>query len=383
MVGPPLCYVVDWLPPEFGAVGQYAVARCRQFAASGRKVYLIGLTSGPAGIAREEFPTGGVLEIRRVRAIKYDKSRYYERILWTLRTNLRLVREATRVPDISESELIFTGAPPFMLFFCVGVRRLLGQRIVYRITDFYPEVIIAEAGPHWSLRMFARLTWWFRRRVDAFEALGEDQRMLLLKGGIPNERIKLERDPSPVAITGREAPLNVPTELRGRKILLYSGNFGVAHEADTIVEALVRHHRDGRGQFGLWLNATGRRADETERRLRAAGVPIHRTTPGSLDELPRLVATADIHLITLRPQFSGIVLPSKVYACIASRRPILFVGPTSSDVHLLCTRAIDVAYFQVNVGDVQACTEVLERLTEMQPARSTGRALAVSDERDG
>ena len=48
---------------------------------------------------------------------------------------------------------------------------------------------------------------------------------------------------------------------------------------------------------------------------------------------------ADAHLVTLRPQFSGIVLPSKIYACLATRRPIVFVGPQSSDVHLLCLKA--------------------------------------------
>ena len=34
----PLFYIVDWLPPDFGAVGQYAVLFATEIAASGRRV---------------------------------------------------------------------------------------------------------------------------------------------------------------------------------------------------------------------------------------------------------------------------------------------------------------------------------------------------------
>ena len=99
---------------------------------------------------------------------------------------------------------------------------------------------------------------------------------------------------------------------------------------DTTAKAAAR--------FGLWLNATGRNADRLEAGLRDAGVPVARGRTVPLEQLAGLLMAADAHLVTLRPQFSGIVLPSKIYACLATRRPIVFVGPQSSDVHLLCTR---------------------------------------------
>jgi hypothetical protein len=42
-------------------------------------------------------------------------------------------------------------------------------RLVYRITDFYPEVLIAELGRRQWLVAIERLTWLLRRKVDAFE----------------------------------------------------------------------------------------------------------------------------------------------------------------------------------------------------------------------
>ncbi len=70
--------------------------------------------------------------------------------------------------------------------------------------------------------------------------------------------------------------------------------------------------------------------------MRRDGLPVHRDRLVSLELLPRLLITADAHLITLRDEFVGYVLPSKVYACIDSGRPILYIGSAESDVHLLC-----------------------------------------------
>jgi hypothetical protein len=145
-------------------------------------------------------------------------------------------------------------------------------------------------------------------------------------------------------------------------VLLYSGNYGVAHELETVAQGLARHHQMGADRFGLWLNATGNNADILEHRLRDIGAPVARTPPVALDDFAALLAAADAHLIALRPEFSGIVFPSKVYACILSNRPIVFVGPQSSDAHLLCSRAPQ-RYIQVMPGDFAGFAKALDELS--------------------
>jgi hypothetical protein len=359
---PRLFYVVDWLPPDFGAIGQYASVFARELACSGRQVHLIGLTSGKSQTVSERFPSGGSLEVMRIATSAYDKTNYVRRLIWVMNSNFRLTRAVVCDSRARGSEILFTGAPPFMLYFAVIAKYILGARLIYRITDFYPEVLLAELGQRsLLLALVERLTWFTRRRVDIFQALGEDQRELLLAGGIPPGRIVLKRDFSPVPITGQETPVAPPEALCGRKILLYSGNYGVAHEVDTVVEGLIRHHRTGSDSFALWVNGSGPNADRVCERLRLGGVPVARTEPVPLDQLPSLLAAADLHLIALRSQFSGIVLPSKVYGCIASRRPILFVGPESSDVHRLCLAAPWIPYERIEPGDGTAFVAALER----------------------
>jgi hypothetical protein len=368
-----LVYLCDWLPPDFGAVGQYSLLFARERAAAGEDVVLAGLAS-TGGSTEMETVGKGRLRVVRLPAPTYDRANLRTRALWTARTNLRLlwaVRSALRAAD----EILITGSPPFLLHFVAPLSLLLGKRLVYRITDFHPEVLMAEmtqpaeraegapAGrvPA-ALRAFYRLTVALRRRVDTFEVLGEDQRQRLHEIGIPDARIVLKRDPSPVEIPPGTPPLDRPPELAGRSLLLYSGNFGVAHDDATFVAGYRLHHRTGSGRVGLWLNATGARATQVETALRDAGLPLYRSHPVPLELLPRLLVTPDAHLITLRDPFVGYVLPSKIYGCLASGKDILYVGSPRSDVHLLA--AAHQGYLRVDTGDAEGLARALETIAD-------------------
>ena len=358
----PLFYLADWLPPDFGAVGQYALITARQLAAEGRDVHLIGLTTAETSEEVTRFDGGGALSVRRLAAKPYEKTRFFRRLLWTVSTNVRLMLAVLRDPKARGASVQFTGSPPFMLYFAIALKTLRSARLIYRITDFYPEALIAHVGRRNALLgLMERVTWLLRRKVDMFEVCAEDQRTLLLAGGIPADRIRVKRDTAPVAIAAAGPPAPRPPPLADKRVLLYSGNYGVAHEVDTVAGGLVRHHRSGSGRFGLWLNATGQNADVLQRQLVESRVPVARSSPVGLNEFPALLAAADVHLIALRPAFSGIVFPSKVYACILSGRPIIFVGPKSSDVHLLCSRALQ-RYIQVTPGDADAFAQALDEM---------------------
>src|SRR5260370_33225317 len=115
-----------------------------------------------------------------------------------------------------------------------------------------------------------------------------------------SESVRRVRDTSPVDLTGNERPLPVPVELDGRMILLYSGNWGIAHEIDTFVEGDLKHHREGSGRIALWLNDVVSSAAEVERRLREHGLPVARPRPLHRAELPRQIVTPHAHLLTLK-----------------------------------------------------------------------------------
>ena len=357
-----LVYLCDWLPPEFGAVGQYALQFCRDEAKRGKAVALYGLASTADSIETERHGAG-LLKVVRLKAPVYDRANVRARAWWTLKTDFALVRKALR--DLRATEtILFTGSPPFLLHLLAPLNVVLRKQLVYRITDFYPECLMAEfPRVPLVLRLVHALTRFWRRRVAQFEVLGEDQRRRLLESGIAGERIVLRRDRSPVAITPQTRPLARPEALSEHRILLYSGNFGVAHDYRTFLDGYRRHHREGSARVALGLNAVGRGADALERALKDEGLPHVRTRPVPLDDLAALLIAPDAHLITLRAPFWGYVLPSKVYGCIASRRPVLFIGPAASDVLLLCrTAGTGVPCLHVESGDGDGVYQALQDL---------------------
>jgi hypothetical protein len=108
-----LIYLCDWLPPDYGAVGQYSSLFARELAAEGRDVTLVGLSSREASETSEVIGSGRLREIR-ILASTYDKTSLARRLLWTAQINTRLmwrIRQQLQAADT----ILFTGSPPYLL----------------------------------------------------------------------------------------------------------------------------------------------------------------------------------------------------------------------------------------------------------------------------
>ena len=357
-----LVYIVDWLPPDYGAIGQYALKEARERAEQGDEVHLWGLSSRQSS-EEVELLGAGRLVIHRLLSGAVPRSNLRERARWTLGTNARLV--ASALPQMrSADEILFTASPPFLEHLIIPLRRLLKGQVIFRIADVHPEVLMNEVGrvPAW-LRAFHALTLRRRREVSVLEVLGEDQRELMIANGVAPERVRLRRSGSPISWDSQCGKLARPPALDGLAILLYSGAVGHAHEIDTFVAGYALHHQRGLGGVGLWLNAEGTFADRFEQEVRSRGLPIHRSKTVPLAELCSLLNTADAHLITLKDAYVGLVVPSKMYACLASGKDILYVGSPRSDVDLLCRRQRPDGYFQAAVGNSDGVAAALNALS--------------------
>ena len=146
--------IADWLPPDFGAVGQYMQLRAQALAEQGHDVTLIGLASGGGSVRSEARGKGTLTEVR-LAARPVPRGSLLGRLMWTLWTDLRLVMTGFRALRAADG-VLFTGSPPFMIHLLAPLKFLWRARLVYRITDFHPECLIA-AQPRPS-RALARFT---------------------------------------------------------------------------------------------------------------------------------------------------------------------------------------------------------------------------------
>jgi hypothetical protein len=87
--------------------------------------------------------------------------------------------------------------------------------------------------------------------------------------------------------------------------------------------------------------------------------------------------TPDAHLVTLLDPFVGYVMPSKVFGCLASGRPLLFVGSAASDVDRLArASALGARYLRADSGDAAGVVLALERLADLVQRPAAARAPA-------
>lgn len=334
------------------------MVRAREAAARGRRVTLIGLCRA-GGHTFEEIGNGKLTTLRIARRTP-DKSNLLARALWALGANFALLGVmANAARGEGECEIKVTGSPPFFSYLVLlwaGLSRK--RRVIYRITDFYPETAIASGKAAW-LTPFAPIFHFLRRRADHIEALSECQKARLVESGVDLDRVSVTRDGSPVAFSHDTTPAERPFA-PDAVVLLYSGNLGIAHDWRTFAEAYRLHVQTGSNRVRLWLNATGTGVAALVAYCKNHRLPLHHTSPVPLEALAGVLLAADVHLILLGDPFWGYVLPSKTYACLASGKPCLYVGPAQSDIHALLSS--DKRHHSIRNNDIWGLERALALL---------------------
>ncbi|GHT83472.1 hypothetical protein FACS1894137_04640 [Spirochaetia bacterium] len=111
--------------------------------------------------------------------------------------------------------------------------------------------------------------------------------------------------------------------------LLYSGTIGKAHQFEEFV-LLARELRRRDASVAFCFAGRGNCLQELHEMVTADDSNI--TFAGFIDEkiLPLRLSAADIHLISLRQGWEGIVVPSKFFGSLAAGRPLLYCGTQDS-----------------------------------------------------
>jgi glycosyltransferase involved in cell wall biosynthesis len=107
---------------------------------------------------------------------------------------------------------------------------------------------------------------------------------------------------------------------------MYSGNLGLAHRFEEFLESARRLRQ--REDIVFLFVGDGPRLREVLAAKQRYGLDNVQT----LDYVPReqlhaSLSMADVHLISMRSEMAGIVVPGKLYGAMASGRAVLFVGP--------------------------------------------------------
>jgi glycosyltransferase involved in cell wall biosynthesis len=111
--------------------------------------------------------------------------------------------------------------------------------------------------------------------------------------------------------------------------LLYSGNFGRAHSCDDLLN-LARRLRGESIRFCFGVR--GNRVDELRNAITSDDGNISWAGFAPETELEKRLGACDIHLVSLREEWTGTVVPSKFFGALAAGRSVLYSGSRDSAV---------------------------------------------------
>jgi colanic acid biosynthesis glycosyl transferase WcaI len=341
--------------PDVAPTGQYLCDLVRHLSAEGHEVTVICSEGAYSHVSdhEEEPPPATILRIpgftyRRgaiARLLSYTT--FFAGALWY---QLRTPR-----PDVTVSMT----TPPLLAVAGNLMKALRGTKHFIWEMDIFPDAFVslgALTAHGLAARVLGKIQAAVRRRSDGIIVLGPCMRTRLLGDGTPDRLIHVAENWA----DGTRIQAG-PNRGSGPLNIFYSGNLGLAHDVDTIAEAIRHFNNDGRFRFTFAGGGVGR--DRLEKLCSAGGFANVSFPPYvTREQMNEHLSQADLGLVTERSACIGTVVPSKTYALMAAGRPILFIGPKESTPALLLERF--QCGWQVDPGDTEMLVSLLEWLAD-------------------
>jgi putative colanic acid biosynthesis glycosyltransferase WcaI len=330
----------EYFPPDTSATAKCAAQVAEALTERHRVTVLAGRPSydpterHPRYLLRREVR--GNLAVERVGSTAYPRFQMRRRVSNYLTYLSLAVPRALAIP--SDVVLAMTD-PPIEGIAGALVARLSGRPFVYNIRDMYPDMAVGGAiVRRGSLTaQWEALHRWALRRAARVIVLGEDMRDRIVAKGVDPARIVVSRDG--ISIPETLPPLDNPVarEIRGdfRFVLVHAGNLGFYGAWQALIQAVRSLENEG---VGLVFIGEGAMKPQVE--AMAAGCSAIRFLPfRPASEVPLVLSSGDLHVVTVKRGLEGVVVPSKLYPTLAAGRPVLGIAPEESDVLRIIRRS--------------------------------------------
>jgi glycosyltransferase involved in cell wall biosynthesis len=324
-------------PPAKGASGRVLRDLAREMARAGWTVNV--LTTGEKSFSEKD---SGVMVHRAAAPTEPKSALAYARVFFAL---YRAAMKQAR-PD-----LVITMTDPPMLV-TLGRRFAQKKRCahIHWCHDLYPDLFasIGVKMPDFVLKSLSRTARRSMNKSGRVIAIGRCMAKYLAHTGVETGRISVVTNwPDSELVEPNAKPKNDvrlkqnvhmarPAEslLRDdspRFRVLYAGNIGRAHPMNAILDAAEHLSMNPEIEFvfvGEGPNHDRLAAERARRGLN--NIKLLPFQPASC--LKDLMESGDLHLISVRDDTAGLLVPCKFYSAIAAARPTIYLGPADTEI---------------------------------------------------
>lgn len=305
------------------------------------------------------------VEVRRIASASFGRRSLAGRALDYATFHLGAALMLARV--LHPGDLVVAKTDPPLISVVVSwVARWRGASLINWLQDLFPEVAAALAPgaiPNWLQSALASARDRSLRAAAVNIVIGDRMATRVAQRGIDPQRIRIIPNwadcEALTPLDGRRSLTRARLGLLDRFVIGYSGNFGRAHEFDTLLAAARLLADDA--QVAFLMTGGGAKLAPLQDAIERAGLPsFHFQGYQSAELLSDSMAAADVHLVSLLPAVEALIVPSKVYSILAAGRPMVFIGDPEGEIsHLIRQHDCGIA---VAIGNGRDLAEALRKL---------------------
>lgn len=288
-------------------------------------------------------------KVRLDKICAYDRSSAVKRIVTWVKGTWQIYRKLKR--DYRDHEIVYVTNPP-MAYLCSLRLKNTFSVIVF---DTYPDAL-ANIGIRKGNPLFNLWAGWNRKlfaKAKNVFTLSEGMAKRLCNY-VAREKITVvpcwSANSTFCPVPKPENPFVREHHLEGKFVVMYSGNMGVTHNVQLLVECAKRLRDDALIHF--MLIGGGTKKPELEAAVATEGLKnctFLDWLPAS--ELPHSLAAADLGVISLTDDTALVSVPSKTFNLLAVGCPLMCIVPRNSEIARMVAKYENGECFEVNETD--------------------------------
>lgn len=290
--------------------------------------------------------------VHGIKTVKYDKSSTLKRLLTWVGAFVHLLWVVWR--RSKHCHLVLVSNPPLNVFVPLFTRK----KFSFIVYDLYPDSLFSQGfvkrnsflGRWWMTKnkqIFAKADCVFTLSEDMKKAVAQyvaEDKIKIVYNWAHNEHIR--------PIDKKENVFLTDLKLQDKFIVLYSGNMGMTHDIDVLVDVADRLKENEKIHF-LFIGEGAKKA-VVEEKVARYGLKNCSVLPYQpLEVLPYSMGAADLAVVTTDAKQSGLSVPSKTYTYLATGAALLCLAEDNTELaRLTRERRIGRCFVSQDLGGI-------------------------------
>lgn len=287
-----------------------------------------------------------------IKTVKYDKSSTLKRLLTWVAAFVHMLWVVWR--RSKHCHLVLVSNPPLNVFVPLFTRK----KFSFIVYDLYPDSLFSQG---FVKRNSFLGRWWMTKnkqifaKADCVFTLSEDMKKAVAQY-VAEDKIKIvynwAHNEHMRPIDKKENVFLADLKLQDKFIVLYSGNMGMTHDVDMLVDVADRLKENKTIHF-LFIGE-GAKKPIVEAKVARYGLENCSVLPYQpLEVLPYSMGAADLAVVTTDAKQSGLSVPSKTYTYLATGAALLCLAEENTELaRLTRERKIGRCFVSQDLGGI-------------------------------